>query len=854
MLDQLISQVSEPHILDFFRRNIPTFRPETEEFDYLLKEEEFHRFSELKKLGEADLGNSEDLLVFSCKVLEELSEKSARKKQFDIAKKILKEDFKDGAIFIFYDQQGNFRFSFVQKLYGEKQSKFSNWKRYTYFIEPQLTNRTFRQQIGSCDFSSLQAIQEAFSLEKLNNQFYKDYQRISREINQFIFPKQEKNKLLAHQGTLNLLNRMMFVYFIQKKGWLMQDGQFLHNFWEDYQNSLTEGKAETDTFHRNWLNKVFFSAFNNQAYNDPNIFKFLPEKYHESVLKFPYLNGGLFTQNMATDRFILPDAYFERIFEFMQQYNFTIVEESVEEVAMEVNPELLGKMYEGMINATDLDDVDAENGIVYTERPEINFMARRSMVEVLDKKLNQTSSKYSRTFLYHFCFDAEDTKQEILEKYKPDAEALRQAVMSLTAIDPSCGSGSLLIGVIQLQVELVRSLDQYLKKPLDSKAEFYLKKQIISNSIYGVDVKEWAVRIAELRFWLYMIADAKFSTEELTEKPLLPNLDFKLRQGNSLIQELGGREFSVKALFEGKRKNARAARKLNEFVKKKKAFITNQSEAKTTYKELKQEELAVFKDYLREEIDTLKKRLKKAKIETQVSLFGGEETQALSEPQRKAVEQKLEELRNVLQSIQKDKRLPFSYDIDFMEIFLTPETEEEKGFDLVIGNPPYVRQEDILPADDALEVERLLQPKNRNEKTKVNKAYKEKLAQKIYRTYPFLTQKVKTVVDGNNKTLPLYGSKMPGRSDLYAYFQLLCPALLNSQGTFCFIISNSWLDVDFGGYIQQFLLKHSQLHAIYDSSVRSFSASVNTVIYLHSAVTNQNLTDAQLRKLTPSAT
>src|SRR5690606_20340905 len=106
-----------------------------------------------------------------------------------------------------------------------------------------------------------------------------------------------------------------------------------------------------------------------------------------------------------------------------------------------------------------------------------------------------------------------------------DGEELRKAVMSITALDPSCGSGSMLIGVIQLQMELLHCLAAYDGKNLNSKDEFYLKKQIISESIYGVDIKEWAVRIAELRFWLYMIADAEFTKEELSQAPLLPNLD-----------------------------------------------------------------------------------------------------------------------------------------------------------------------------------------------------------------------------------------------------------------------------------------------------------------------------------------
>jgi hypothetical protein len=148
-------------------------------------------------------------------------------------------------------------------------------------------------------------------------------------------------------------------------------------------------------------------------------------------------------------------------------------------------------------------------------------------------------------------------------------------------------------------------------------------------------------------------------------------------------------------------------------------------------------------------------------------------------------------------------------------------------------------------------LERLLKPENKTEKGKLNKTYKEKLSKKVYDTYPFLATRAKTKMEDKSKNIDIYGSKVPGRSDLYVYFQLLAPALLNSTGTLCFIISNSWLDVDYGGFVQQFLLKHTQLHAIYDCNVRSFSASINTVIYLHSAIINDQLTVSQYKTLKP---
>lgn len=181
-----------------------------------------------------------------------------------------------------------------------------------------------------------------------------------------------------------------------------------------------------------------------------------------------------------------------------------------------------------------------------------------------------------------------------------------------------------------------------------------------------------------------------------------------------------------------------------------------------------------------------------------------------------------------------------------MEVFLT---EDDPGFDLIIGNPPYVRQEDILPPEDPEYLEYLLKEENADEKKEVNRAYKKELSDKVYSTYPFLDTTIRTDVDGTRRTIPIYGRKVPGRSDLYVYFQLLCPQYLNSNGTFCFIISNSWLDVGYGSFVQHFLLKHAKLFAIYDSNVRSFSAKVNTVIYLHSALLNTDLSDRNFKNL-----
>ena len=158
-LEKLIASFSSQNSISFFRQKIASFKPVYEDFTYSLNAVENELFSEVQKIGEATINKSEDLLVFTAQFSGNLSERTSKRAQFDLVKKILKQDFKDGAIFIFYDVKGNFRFSFIRRNYGDKTNKFTNWKRYTYFINPEYTNNTFKDRIEKCSFDSLDHIQ-----------------------------------------------------------------------------------------------------------------------------------------------------------------------------------------------------------------------------------------------------------------------------------------------------------------------------------------------------------------------------------------------------------------------------------------------------------------------------------------------------------------------------------------------------------------------------------------------------------------------------------------------------------------------------------------------------------------------
>jgi len=165
-ITNLINEFNNQNISLFFENKITSFKPEKEIFINTVNKET--PYSDPVKIGYAELKNHEELLVFTCEYNKKLTERSAKKQQFEIAKKVLKEDFKDGAIFIFYDAQGNFRFSFIRRNYGEKgNKKYSTWKRYTYYVSPSETNKTFKERIDKCSYNNLDSIQEAFSVEKL---------------------------------------------------------------------------------------------------------------------------------------------------------------------------------------------------------------------------------------------------------------------------------------------------------------------------------------------------------------------------------------------------------------------------------------------------------------------------------------------------------------------------------------------------------------------------------------------------------------------------------------------------------------------------------------------------------------
>lgn len=280
------------------------------------------------KLGEIKFTETEQLAICAFQGVQPLSERSGKKTQYEKAKKILKERQYDAGTFIFYDDKGNFRFSLIYANYLGKKRDWSVFRRHTYFVSPNEPHRTFLERIGNCDFTSLENIKEAFSVEKVTREFYTEYDRVFKGVEALIegFNNSKEDTDRKRLFTQTLFNRLMFIAFIEKKGWLKYNSQtdYLLSLWKDYRKSAS---AETN-FYRDRLKILFFAGLNTT--NDINIVGINKNGILNNLIgDVPYLNGGLFEENLEDQdpKIKIPDKCFQNVIEdLFKRFNFTVTE------------------------------------------------------------------------------------------------------------------------------------------------------------------------------------------------------------------------------------------------------------------------------------------------------------------------------------------------------------------------------------------------------------------------------------------------------------------------------------------------------------------------------------------------
>ncbi len=738
------------------------------------------------------------------------------------------------ALFIFSNNNQT-HWHFVNAKYDpEHPEKRRLYRRIT--ISPTEKLRTASERVAMLDAESLDSPLEiqslhddAFDVEAVTNEFFKSYQSVFQCLQDDLMDQTNDNQW-AHDVALQFLNRCMFLYFIQRKRWLGNDPDFLRGFWETYQKT----DVPANSFVERWLNVLFFEAFNNKFQGRHRQF---PDEIRKALAAAPHLNGGLFIENDLDNQHIfqISDSRFKDIFDFLENYNFTIAEDSPIDQEVAVDPEMIGKVYESLVNVSTETDERGDAGIFYTPRTEIDLMCRLALVDNLTNHLGEEH----KSLLYETLFAFEPEDKTTADQKLRDSNLwtpLDKCLKRLAVVDPACGSGSFLVGMLHVLDDLQDRANRALGV---DELSFARKKAIIGSNLYGVDVMEWACHVAELRLWLSLIIDVDIPRAELQlrNEPLLPHFSFNIRCGDSLLQEIGGMNLAqVRDRFGGVSSNLK--RRVTKLKNQKLKFFNNDDTRKfKTEEDVKLEESELFCDLLDErskaifdEIGILQEKIRAANVQ-QLNLDESTEVPDASRPDRE-----MEEWRKQIEALTADRNhlveargalknaptSPFVWDIAFVQIF----SDDKGGFDIVIGNPPYVRQENI--ADPKLPRDSIT--------TDNKKAYKAKLARSVYQAFRrfFGYKRHKDKPDNPSAAV---SHKLDAKSDLYIYFYFHGLSLLNPEGSFCFITSNSWLDVGYGKDLQEFLLKHCHTKQIIDNqSRRSFaSADVNTVICLFSA-------------------
>lgn len=536
----------------------------------------------------------------------------------------------------------------------------------------------------------------AFDVEKVTDEFFTSYRAVFGQI------EQEAGRQIADAEqrrlyTQRLLNRLMFLYFIQKKGWLSYAGD------KNYLRALFQAAERNgEKFLSERLYWLFFYGMGNAGLiTDPRQQEFLEQK--RGVV--PFLNGGLFDIEDEYDATLSPEniwqaarvevanAVFAQVLNLFERYNFTVTESTPLDVQVAIDPEMLGKVFEELVTGRH------ESGSYYTPRPVVSFMCR----EALKHYLAEVEPDAPAVAAFVDDGDAAQLK---------DPEGALDGLKRVRVCDPACGSGAYLLGMMQELLRLRGAL--FKSNRLDDESVYRRKREIIERNLYGVDKDRFAVQIACLRLWLSLAIES--------DKPQpLPNLDFKIGCGDSLTapaptdtekQLAFGRGVLVNEYQQRKGEfmqcnDAERKRRLRDEIERLRGEIA------LTLKHQPPRPSAQKIEFVRVQVEKLRGEVKRLDRAGQKPLAAKQQKQ-LADMQRQ-----LAAWAEVKEAAAHER--PFDWAVEFAEVFMPTAREtwrmddlhpllndfkrqgtliEEAqpdipsgGFDIVLANPPYIRHE-----------------------------------------------------------------------------------------------------------------------------------------------------------------
>ena len=731
-------------------------------------------------VGNIRLDDGRSLAIFDFEVVDNVLIQRNRRTLRNIAANFIDQDKFHGALAFYHSQsKDDYRLTFIAKQTyfnesGELVRKETSPKRYTFLFcqnEPcaTATRRLFvlaNKKIGG--FMYLADVIEAFSVERLNKEFFEEYKK---QYN--IFLEKIGNTKRHRDYVKKLLGRLVFLQFLQKKGWMGVpesdtnweggDKKFLVNLVKRHVNNE---RLLSDVFE-----PLFFGILNTKPEDRETLF--IDKKWDMQLLEefngIPYLNGGLFEPDSIDDQHIdFPYDFFKHLMEFFSQYNFTIDENDPDDSEIGIDPEMLGHIFENLL------EDNKDKGAFYTPKEIVQYMCENSIGQYLKTHLGNTFEPSINNLLRAKFVD---------EIVKDNAKQIYELLCKVRVCDPAIGSGAFPMGILNILFQTRQLLYPYAKYK-ESFSLAGIKRDIIQNNIFGVDIEQGAVDIARLRFWLALVVD-----EEVPQP--LPNLDYKIMCGNSQLYRYALKT-PISEVFKeyNKAGRAEARRKKTEWedftLESYKQLVTDYLEAHDN------------KSALREKIDEIKRcfkvtlangdifELQKAEAEVEdyefVTIFGHSRKDDDPTGYEKA-KQNLQKQREKVSEILNNQFYKDSFEWRFEYPQLLDGKGDFIGFDIIIANPPYLKE------------------------GRISKTFFE----------PY-------------KSSPYYKGKM----DIWYLFACNGLDLLNKDGILCFIATNNWVTSFGASKLRDKVMKETRICNLVDfGAVMMFeSASIQTMIMM----------------------
>lgn len=516
-------------------------------------------FNKVIKLGAIELPEANVVSVFIINSIQQLNERSYRKKQFNKSVDILKAENSQAGLFIFHDNDYSFRLSLVYPVYKGTRRGFSSFKRFSYYISADTPHHTYEQQLSLVRFDDLATIKRAFSVEPVTNEFFIEVslkflelvsgeRRIGNKSYKYpgILVLPTSNPEAKKEFAVRLLGRIIFCWFLKLKRSPNKIPLIPISLLSTH--AITDHKD--DSYYHSIVEPLFFEVLNKRKEVRNTMYR------GELWDTIPFLNGGLFEHDAIdfyspTDTGLsafvntvkIPNKWFTDLFSVFERYNFTVDESTSSDIEIAVDPEMLGKIFENLLAELDKDTGETarkKTGSYYTPREVVDYIVDTSLYHHLTTHVNADESSIRQLI---------ETPENPPILGQDEVANILDAISSLKIIDPACGSGAFVMGAMQKMIEIIKVLDpsseywkekivssikdpvfkRYIVEKLKTENLYYIiKLGLIRDNIYGSDILTMAVEISKLRFFLSLVVDETIYDDKDNRGILaLPNLDFK---------------------------------------------------------------------------------------------------------------------------------------------------------------------------------------------------------------------------------------------------------------------------------------------------------------------------------------